>query len=157
MYSAWVGIGLGIAALIWLSILSYFFYKEKSFFQKIFPKKDTNKDAAFLIRDNFEKFVESLEGLYKKEENLNKKFKSLALDGLSHFQKFEISKYNPYADTGGNQSFSLVLLDGKQNGLVLTSLHSRSGTRIYIKPVEKGKAQLELSKEEQETLKKALK
>jgi len=65
-------------------------------------------------------------------------------------------KYNPYNDTGGDQSFSLVLLDGKLNGTILTSLHSRSGTRIYAKVIKKGESELDLSKEEKEVLKKAI-
>jgi hypothetical protein len=69
----------------------------------------------------------------------------------------ELLRYNPYEDTGGDQSFSLALLDNDGNGVVVTSLHSRSGTRVFSKPVILGKAsQFQFSKEEDEVIKKAL-
>lgn len=159
MYPAIVGIVLDLILLFWLGILSYLFWKEKSFFNRLFPKKSNGADtnAALLIRDNFEKLVESVEGLYEKSEVLDKRIKNIGIEGLVHLQKYKISRYNPYADTGGNQSFSIIMMDGKQNGYILSSLHSRSGTRIYIKPVLKGKADQELSKEEKEILAQAVK
>ena len=67
-------------------------------------------------------------------------------------------RYNPFAETGGDQSFCLSLLDGNNNGLVISSLHSRENTRIYAKPVKKGKAaNYDLSTEEKEAVKKAKK
>lgn len=52
--------------------------------------------------------------------------------------KTNIVRFNPFKEVGGNQSFSVVLLDGKNSGVVLSSLHTREGTRIYAKPVLSG-------------------
>jgi len=61
-------------------------------------------------------------------------------------------RFNPFEDTGGNQSFVLALLDADGDGVVLTSLHTRQATRLYAKPVRAGKSDASLSAEEVEAL-----
>jgi hypothetical protein len=65
-------------------------------------------------------------------------------------------RYNPFEDTGGAQSFALAILDGTGSGFVITSLHARTGTRIYAKSIAAGKAEAALSDEEADALKRAL-
>jgi len=70
-----------------------------------------------------------------------------------HYQKVGIVRFNPFSDSGGDQSFSLSLLDGHDRGFVISSLHTRAETRIYLKPVAGGKGEgFELSKEEQQAI-----
>ena len=72
-------------------------------------------------------------------------------------QKVGILRFNPFADTGGDQSFVFAILDGNDTGIVLTSLHSRSTTRWYAKNVKKGKGvDFDLSQEEEKTIKTAV-
>lgn len=72
-----------------------------------------------------------------------------------HFSKSGLIRFNPFPDTGGNQSFALALLDESDDGVVISSLHSRTGTRIYGKAVVGGKADTSLSAEEQEAVDEA--
>jgi Na+-transporting methylmalonyl-CoA/oxaloacetate decarboxylase gamma subunit len=65
-------------------------------------------------------------------------------------------RYNPFDDTGGNQSFALAILDADGNGFVVSSLHARAGTRVYAKAVSRGGSDTALSDEESEALKQAL-
>lgn len=96
--------------------------------------------------------------------------KSLAqLDEMAGFvaklhktQQFALSKvglvrFNPFGDTGGDHSFSLALLDHKDNGIVISAVHARSGTRVYAKDIIEGKAKHNLSKEEAKALEDASK
>jgi hypothetical protein len=77
-------------------------------------------------------------------------------DGKLHIQRVGLVRFNPFADTGGSQSFTLALLDGYDNGLVMTSLYARTGHRWYIKEVAGGKGkELALSREEQAAVQKA--
>jgi hypothetical protein len=64
------------------------------------------------------------------------------------FQRVGLVRFNPFEDTGGNQSFSLALLDAAGDGWVLSSLHARTGTRVYAKAIRAGRADAELSAEE---------
>jgi len=140
MYSEWFVFAIIAVAIVWLSFLSYKIKKQNEFLKSLFPKSGE--------RDIRKKFEELLL-LEDKLDSLGKEV------GLS-VQKVAVLRYNPYGDTGGDQSFSMALLNGENSGLVLTSLHSRSGTRVYAKPVVKGKAgNFQLSKEEEEVIKKA--
>ena len=65
-------------------------------------------------------------------------------------------RFNPFEDTGGNQSFALAMLDGRGDGFVVSSLHARAATRVYAKAIANGAAEAALSDEESEALKQAL-
>jgi Protein of unknown function (DUF4446) len=71
------------------------------------------------------------------------------------FQRVGLVRYNPFEDTGGNQSFALALLDADGDGWVLSSLHSRTGTRIYAKAITKGRSDTTLSDEETAAVRQA--
>ena len=57
-------------------------------------------------------------------------------------------RFDAFEDAGGAQSFALALIDDDGDGVVLTSLHSRQSTRLYIKAVRRGVADSPLSAEE---------
>lgn len=74
-----------------------------------------------------------------------------------YVQKLGIVRFNPYNDTGGNQSFAIALLSRLGDGVVLSSLHGRAGTRVYAKPVKAGQGvEFSLSEEERVAIKKAM-
>ncbi|MEI8072562.1 MAG: DUF4446 family protein [Candidatus Saccharibacteria bacterium] len=90
------------------------------------------------------------------------------LDQLAEFTarmhkqaQFSISKqalirFNPFGDTGGDQSFVLALLDNHNNGVIISSVHARTGTRVYAKEIAQGLSKYNLSDEETVVLQKAL-
>jgi hypothetical protein len=61
-------------------------------------------------------------------------------------------RYDAFDDIRGNQSYSLCLLNAKQDGLILTSIAGRADSRGYAKPVQQGKCDLAMSEEEVEVL-----
>ncbi|MCX6806309.1 MAG: DUF4446 family protein [Patescibacteria group bacterium] len=76
---------------------------------------------------------------------------------LHKTQQFAISKvglvrFNPFGDTGGDHSFSMALLDHMNNGMVISAVHARSGTRVYAKDIIEGESKHNLSKEEAKAL-----
>jgi hypothetical protein len=64
------------------------------------------------------------------------------------FQRVGLVRYNPFEETGGNQSFALALLDASGDGWVLSSLHARAATRVYAKAIKGGRSDAGLSAEE---------
>ncbi|MHB8399139.1 MAG: DUF4446 family protein [Candidatus Limnocylindrales bacterium] len=76
----------------------------------------------------------------------------LEVAGRRAFQRVGLVRYNPFEETGGNQSFALALLDADDDGFVLTTLHARSGTRVYARALAAGRAEGSLSAEESEAL-----
>jgi hypothetical protein len=75
-------------------------------------------------------------------------------DGKLHLQKLSLKRFNPFSNTGGDQSFILSFLDGNQDGVIITSLHSRENTRFYVKSVKNGEGvEHPLSREEKKVIK----
>lgn len=109
--------------------------------------------------ENLEKFLssqaEKIEIQEKELEQLKKEV--LRLGGVSQksFQKIGFVRFNPFREVGGNQSFSIALLDSKNNGFVITSIFTREGNRVYAKEVKEGKSQYQLSDEEKDAIEKA--
>ena len=67
-----------------------------------------------------------------------------------------IVRYDAYEDTGGHQSASLALLDAARSGVVVTAIQGRDYARIYMKELERGRASVALSPEEQEAVERAM-
>lgn len=88
---------------------------------------------------------------------LNTEYERLAVTNSLASQKISLVRFNPFGDTGGDQSSSLAVLDAHDSGYVLTTIHGREGTRVYIKPVDLGKSKYTLSAEEQQAVAQAIK
>ena len=111
-------------------------------------------------RDLEEILAQQIKRQMKSEKEIKELFKSsrdLWKIALKSVQKIGIVRFNPFKDTGGDQSFAIALLDNSDSGLVISSLYSREGTRIYSKPIEKGKSKYQLSDEEKMAIEKARK
>jgi hypothetical protein len=67
-----------------------------------------------------------------------------------------IVRYDAYEDTGGHQSASVAMLDSARTGIVVTAIQGRDYARIYMKELERGRASVALSPEEQEAVERAM-
>ena len=72
-------------------------------------------------------------------------------------QKVGVIRFNPFQDSGGDQSFAIAMLDQRGSGVVVSSLHGRAETRIFAKQVTNGRSTHSLSDEEQQAIREALK
>lgn len=138
---------------IWILILSFFLWKTLAHYNRL-TRYTSAKDLKVIL----EQLIQGVEDVNKKTNDLSKHTERLIKDGLLHAQKVGLLRFNPFRDTGGDQSFILAILDGKDNGIIISSLHSRAGTRWYAKKVLGGKGvEHELSSEEKEAIKLASK
>lgn len=140
-----------IALLIWAGTLTFFFWKFRAFYQKLIS--NANKESLVDVLHNILKEEKTLK---KDIDLLYKKCDTLEQEGESHIQKIGLSRFNPFKDTGGDQSFILTLLNKYDTGVVISSLHSRTGTRWYAKKIVKGKGiEYDLSSDEEKAVKEA--
>jgi len=80
----------------------------------------------------------------------------LEAKALCAYQKVALLKYDAFQEMGGKLSFTLCMLDGNEDGFLLTSMHSsREGCYTYVKEIIKGEAFVLLSAEEKQTLEEA--
>lgn len=92
-------------------------------------------------------------------DRLERRVEGLAADcraleeglGLS-LRRVGLIRFNPFSDTGGDQSFALALLDDKGDGIVLSAIFGRSETRVFAKPVKDGRSKHALSAEEEQAI-----
>ncbi len=75
---------------------------------------------------------------------------------LTSLQHIGLVRFNPFEDTGSDQSFAIALLDGQRDGIVISSLHGRANTRLFAKPVEGGASPHALSAEEEQAIRIAV-
>jgi len=137
--------------ILWLFVISFFLWRTLSHYNKL---------GQGLKEKNFKSIMENLlkdVDVAKKDiDNLELYCDKIQKDGLLHIQKIGLIRFNPFKDTGGDQSFILSLIDANDTGVVISGLYARSGTRWYAKRVIKGKAvEHELSEEEKRALKEA--
>ncbi|MGE5691323.1 MAG: DUF4446 family protein [Pseudomonadota bacterium] len=76
------------------------------------------------------------------------------LDGA--LARTSIVRYDAYQGTGGHQSASLALLDSSRTGVVVSAIQGRDYARIYVKELDRGRAPVALSPEEQEAVERAM-
>ena len=107
---------------------------------------------------------EVMKGIIKELENLDhfrgemeKYLESVERRLRRSAQHVGVVRFNPFHDAGGDQSFSIAIMDEKKNGVILSSLYGRDASRIYAKPIENAMSKYQLSKEEGEAIDEALK
>lgn len=100
------------------------------------------------VEDALLSYLEASGRLEKRTEALEKGLRGLESEVSTHFQNFGMVRYNAFEGVGGEQSFSLALLDDSANGLVLTGIFGHAETRVYAKPIESGTSRYLISPEE---------
>ena len=96
--------------------------------------------------------IKRLRQTEKNLEELTKFSQQLEKMAQSSIQKVGVIRFNPFSDTGGDQSFCIACLDAKDNGFTLTSLFTREGTRIYTKPISSCESKYPLTEEEKQAI-----
>lgn len=135
----------------WLIFLTWKLFGISGHYQRL-----VENTGKVNLAQALEQILTSLNLQKKDLEELSRKIKLTNEEILHHVQKVGIVRFNPFSDTGGNQSFVLAILDGTDSGVVLTSLHNRKITRWYAKNVQNGKGvDHSLSEEEKKAIQKA--
>jgi len=138
---------------VWASALTFIFLRFYLFYMKI--KKGTKEKSLIPILNEL---LEKEQRIEKGIIALDKKVIELEDESQFYIQKVGMTRFNPFNDTGGDQSFIISLLDAKDTGVVISSLHTRNGTRWYAKKIVEGKGmEHQLSEEEKSAISKAKK
>ena len=148
---------LGLAALVIILIILMIvngvrMAKLKKSYRAFMEGKDGHSLEDILLK----RFQQMEDVLSSEEENKAKI--QMVLDHLDHtYQKVGLVKYNAFNEMGGKLSFSLALMNKKNDGFILYAMHSREGCFTYIKEIIDGNSIIMLADEEKEALDMALK
>ena len=125
-------IWIAIAILsFWSVSLTIFFWNLSSHYNSLLKGSNTKTLQGLL-----DSVLKELEIAKKDIASLQKQCDTMEKEGRLHIQKVGLVRFNPFNDTGGDQSFILALVDGTDSGVVISGLYSRSGTRWYAKKVK---------------------
>lgn len=121
-------------------------------YKKILQKMGNGKD----ITEDLENYMYRVERVEKQNAEITNYIKNLEEDLSKCIQKVGIVRYNAFKDTGSDLSFTLALLDEKNDGVVLNGIYSREMSNIYAKPVKNGDSTYTISDEERQAINKAI-
>ncbi|WP_333887436.1 DUF4446 family protein [Clostridium sp.] len=119
---------------------------------KKFMRGTDNKNIEELILkyfDNIDKVKEDTEDVKELYKSLNQKVENC-------IQKVSLIRYRAFEDVGSDLSFSIAILDSKNNGFILTGIYGRNESTTYAKPIDEGLSRYELSQEEKQVLQDAM-
>ena len=139
---------LAVAFTAILLFLTWAIWDLRQKWQRVFPKRPKG--------DAIGNVIERLVNVEHAVANIEPRLK--IVESVSHvaIQKVGFMRFNPFEHTGGDQSFAVALLDRENSGIILSSLYTREGVRVYAKEVTNGTSKHPLSDEEQTVLREAM-
>lgn len=147
-FNVYTFFGITIVFVVWFFWLTIFVLKNQRIFNSFLSGSEKKS-----IQDLINKILIDNKTKEEQIELLKKRFSETQIKNKKNIQKIGLYRFNPFKDTGGDQSFILSLLDEENSGLVISSFFSRTGNRWYVKKVKTGKGvDVELSEEENKTV-----
>jgi len=148
-----LGSVFGLISLVGILILFVLYFRSIRHYRILTRGISKRQDLAKLLEGHLQKLDATSSNLSHLEEEVRR----IKKEAQRHVQRVGLLRFNPFGDTGGDQSFAISLLDGENDGVVISSLHGRAATRVYAKPVKKGgESGYRLSEEEKEAVRQAV-
>ncbi len=119
-------------------------------------RKLTNTTNANNIEALIHEYYEDINALKDENEELLERISKNQQWITKAFTKYDIKRYNPLEDMGGELSFVVTCLNANNSGFILNSIYGHNFSQVYIKPIENGFSNINLSYEEMESLKRAI-
>jgi uncharacterized protein DUF4446 len=152
---ALAGAGIALVALLWAIVLAVKLRRLRGAQRAVLGQGDerdlishaSNLENAFVqLRDWVEETAASLERRMATAEH--------RIDGAVAYTS--LIRYDAYGEMSGRQSSSMALLDSRRRGVVVSSILHRDQARVYVKQIQDGESELELSPEEREAIDAAM-
>ena len=147
-----IGMAAVILLLIILMIINVVQMSKLKKRYAIFMSGKNAKSLEDTLVYRLEQVDELIENNAANERNIDALFKRMKFG----FPKYGLIKYDAFQEMGGKLSFSLAMLNEKNDGFVLNAVHSREGCYTYVKEIIDGNSIITLAEEEQQALDAAL-
>lgn len=147
-YLLLVSLLLALVAII-LSVVTFLKIKNINEKNKLLfaGKKAVDLEKIILqTAKKLEKLDSDIEDLFLASNKINK----LSSKSL---KKIGIIRFNPFGEKGHKNCFALCLKNSNKEGIVFSTLNTQEGTRVFVKRIIQGKADIPLTKEEESALK----
>src|SRR3954453_7824581 len=151
--AAWIAIGAAALSVVTLALAIAFYVQ----------LRNVRRAQKVMIGNGTDDLVDFAVSLQARIDDLHRAVDEVAA-GLARVDRrvdgtvtnTAIVRYDAYEDTGGHQSASLALLDAARTGVDVTAIQGRDYARIYMKELDRGRASVALSPEEQEAVERAM-
>ena len=151
--AAWIAIGAAALLVVTLGLAIAFFVQVRRIRQA----------QQVMIGNGTDDLVDFAVSLQARIDDLHRAVDEIAA-GISRIDKrvdgclshTSIVRYDAYEDAGGHQSASLAFLDAARSGVVVSAIQGRDYARIYVKELDRGRAPVALSPEEQQAVDRAM-
>ena len=147
-------IGLSVITLISIILLITTLCKLKKLRRRVDAL--TRGQDTESMEDIMLNFFERIESLENHGKDVDADIKLIKETLKNTYQKTALVKYDAFREMSGALSYSLALLDQKNDGVLISSMYSREGCYTYAKDVVNGECKINLSEEETEALKQAV-
>ena len=147
-----IGLAVVVIILMILVIINMVQMKKLKKTYKIFMSGKSGKN----LEDTLIKRLNQVDNLLEANSLNEKNIRLLSKNMKLAYQKMGLVKYDALHEMGGKLSFSLAMLDGRNNGYIINAMHTREGCYTYIKEIVDGNSIIVLSEEEKEALKIAM-
>lgn len=150
---AWIGVCLVLQA-VWLAVLVALVIRVRALGNRIrrLAAGATGVSLERVLMDHLAR----VEEVDTRQRQIEQRVSALEERIPLCVQHVGLIRYDAFDEVGGQQSFSLAMLDAQQNGIVLTSVYSRTDVRVYAKAIRRGQPSHPLSEEEVAALQSAL-
>jgi hypothetical protein len=151
--AGWLAVGAAVLAVAGIALAAAFYLRLRR----------VRADQVVLLGGSRTDIVDFAVSLQGRIDDLHRAVDEIAV-GLARVDrriddavsKTGLVRYDAYANAGGQQSASIALLDSERSGIVLSAIQGRDYARIYLKELDRGRASVALSPEEQEAVDRAM-
>lgn len=147
-----IGLAAAVLVLIILMIINVLQMRRLKKSYKVFMSGKGGKN----LEDTLIKRLNQVDELISSNSANEKNIQTLFANMQYTYQKMGLVKYDAFQEMGGKLSFSLAMLDVRNNGFLISAMHTREGCYTYIKEIVDGNSILVLSEEEQKALNQAM-
>jgi hypothetical protein len=128
-------------------VLAIFVFRANTRINRLLQGKDA-KD----LEDSFNYLIEEIKRMNENQEITEKTLRNLNSRIRKSITGFKTVRFNPFPESGGNQSFAIALMNEEGDGLIISSLYSREKMSVFAKPIKGNKSEFELTVEEKQAL-----
>lgn len=141
-----------IFGLLFLAIivLAFFVFRANSKIEKLLQGKDSKS-----LEDTFNYILEEVKRMNQNQDITERTLKNFNARIKRSISGFKTIRFNPFPESGGNQSFAIALLNEEGDGVVISSLYTREKTSVFAKPIKNRQSEFELTTEEKKALDEA--
>jgi hypothetical protein len=140
---------LGLLVLAVL-VLAIFVFRANTRVSQLLQGKDSKS-----MEDTFKYLIEEAKRMNDNQVIIEKTLHNLNARIRKSLTGFKTIRFNPFPESGGNQSFAIALINEEGDGFIISSLYSREKTSVFAKPIKGGKSEYELTAEEKKALDEA--